>query len=517
MEASTTLLATPNEATGEPQQHASSPRNILDRLEYTIYALALALSICVWFVAIRAPLWLDETISFFLVKGGFAEIMSRQGWPDVPVYSYVLWLWTKVMGTGEITLRVSSVLIMLGAVYLLYRAARELFDRDVALIAAVVFCLHPIVIYAAIDVRPYALGAVAINSSILALVRMRHSNSKWLAAFFGVSAASVAYFQFLFVVILPALAICFFWLKVGRRKTQWGQIGVALIAFTLAFLPVIPGLKYLFHTSGTHVWAPDPRLLDLGTTLSLRWLGFILIATVLIAALTRRLDLRSRFESWPVLLCASLALIPILILYSVSAETSIRIFVFRYRLIAVPGIVLCWGLIVSRIHSRGLRLLFCVAIVATTAYQYLSRPDFKLHGYTWKYGLEVAEKNASPDNAPVLICSDLPEADYMALPVGDAVKDSVLFAPLTYYKLTVPVVALPRSLNDDATRIGSQFLKGATQRHQRFLALAFNSSYGTLDWIAKNAAETYDVRNLGIFDEIKVMEFVPRNRASASR
>ena len=115
MEASTTLLATPNEATGEPQQHASSPRNILDRLEYTIYALALALSICVWFVAIRAPLWLDETISFFLVKGGFAEIMSRQGWPDVPVYSYVLWLWTKVMGTGEITLRVSSVLIMLGA------------------------------------------------------------------------------------------------------------------------------------------------------------------------------------------------------------------------------------------------------------------------------------------------------------------------------------------------------------------------------------------------------------------
>ena len=215
MEASTTLLATPNEATGEPQQHASSPRNILDRLEYTIYALALALSICVWFVAIRAPLWLDETISFFLVKGGFAEIMSRQGWPDVPVYSYVLWLWTKVMGTGEITLRVSSVLIMLGAVYLLYRAARELFDRDVALIAAVVFCLHPIVIYAAIDVRPYALGAVAINSSILALVRMRHSNSKWLAAFFGVSAASVAYFQFLFVVILPALAICFFLAK-GR-------------------------------------------------------------------------------------------------------------------------------------------------------------------------------------------------------------------------------------------------------------------------------------------------------------
>ncbi len=58
--------------------------------------------------------------------------MSRQVWPDAPAYSCLLWLWTKVMGTGEIMLRISSVLPMLGAVYLLYRAARELFDRDVA-------------------------------------------------------------------------------------------------------------------------------------------------------------------------------------------------------------------------------------------------------------------------------------------------------------------------------------------------------------------------------------------------
>ena len=75
--------------------------------------------------------------------------------------------------------------------YLLYCAARELFDRDVAIIAAIVFCLHPIIIFASIDVRPYAFAALAINASILALVHLRHNNSNWLAALFGLLAACI--------------------------------------------------------------------------------------------------------------------------------------------------------------------------------------------------------------------------------------------------------------------------------------------------------------------------------------
>ena len=163
--------------------------SIPERVQYTIYAVALAVSISIWFIAIRAPLWLDETVSIYLIQGGFAGIMSRQVWPDAPTYSCLLWLWTKMMGMGEIALRISSLLPMLGAVYLLYRAARELFDRDIALIATIVFCLHPIIIFASIDIRPYAFAALAINASILALFHLRHNNSNWLAALFGFSAA----------------------------------------------------------------------------------------------------------------------------------------------------------------------------------------------------------------------------------------------------------------------------------------------------------------------------------------
>jgi hypothetical protein len=492
-------------------------RSIPDRVQYTIYGLALAVSIAIWFIAIRAPLWLDETVSIYLIQGGFAGIMSRQVWPDAPTYSCLLWLWTKAVGMAEIALRISSILPMLGAVYLLYRAARELFDRDVALIAAIVFCLHPIIIFASIDIRPYAFAALAVNASILALVHLRHNRSNWLAALFGLSAACIVQFQLLFAVILPALAVCFVVLKIGDRKTLWRQLGIALVVFALAFLPVIPRLQYMAHTSGTHVFSPAPSLLELGSTLTLKGLAAIFVVGVLVAAVMRRLDLRSRVEGWTILLCASLALVPILLLYAVSVGTAIHVFVPRYRLVVVPGIALCWALVASRIDSRALRLLVCTTIVAATATIHLTTPFLRQHQYSWKYALEFVEKNASVDGAPVLICSDIPESDHMAMPVGPAILESGILPPLSYYKLSVPVTPLPRALNDEAMREGSRFVQQAAQRRQRFLAMAFAQSYDTLDWLAKTAAGTYDVHELGQFDGVKVLEFKPRTQVDASR
>lgn len=564
-----------------PGELPESPQSMQARVQYAIYALALAASVSIWFIAIRAPLWLDETISFWQINGGVAKILSRQGGLSalaVPVYPYILWLASKILGTSEIALRIPSIVAMLGAVYLLYSAARELFNREVAAFTAIVFCIHPIVIFASIDVRPYAFAVLAVNLAIFLLVRSRQSNSIWLAALFGVSAAVIVYFHFLFAVILPAFAIVFFAFKVGDRKNLWRQFGAALAAFGMAFLPVIPGLWYMFRTSGIHVFDDPPNLMALGLTLAPGWLGymiclaalaalslrsdvkgcaaslrillsallvlvlllivynattrgqsiyvalppwlvFILGSSALIATITGRskTDLNNRCNRLGVLLCVSLAFIPILILYAVSVGTSIHIFVPRYRLVAIPGIALYWAFLISRIEPRVIRVLFCVVLVGTTAYQNFSSSRLSSpHGYTWKYALEAVERNASVDNAPVLICSDLPEADHTPMPLGSA-KDSTLFAPLSYYKLSVPVVPLPRTLNQEAIRVGSGFLREAARRHERFLAIGFAPSHRTLRWLASNSSGTHDVRQLGMFDRIEVLEFTPRIRVEDPR
>ena len=399
---------------------------------------------------------------------------------------------------------------MFGAAYFLYRAARELFDRDVAFVTTAVFCVHPIVIFAAIDVRPYAWAALAINVGIFLLVRMRHDSSNRTAALLGLCSAFIVYFHFLFAVILPGLFLCLLALALGLGKTTWKQVGIALAVFTVAFSAVIPGLLYMVQTRGTHVFDVAPELRDLWWTLAPFWLGYIIAGAVLVAAATRRLDLQSRIDGWTVLLCASAGLASILILYGVSAGTSIHMFTERHRLVAIPGIALCWGFILSRIDSRLIRLLFCVAVVSTSAYQGFSSPYSNGHGYTWKYALELAEKSAATDNAPVLVCSDLPEADHLTMPEGDAAKDSPLFIQLSYYKLNVPVIGMPRALNAEARQIGSAFVEQATQRRQRFLAMGFGPSYETLQWLANIASPAYNGRVLGQLDGVVVLEFTPR-------
>lgn len=479
---------------------------------YALYALCLAISIAIWLLALHAPLWQDETGSFWTIKDGFSHIWSRQYFSP-PVYFYVLWLWAKVVGISEAALRTSSILAMLGAAWLLYLAARELFSRDVAFIATIIFCLHPIVIFESVDVRPYAFAVLATNAAILVLLRLRHNDSNWLAAVFGLLAATIVYFHFLFATILPAFVVCFFVIKTGTRRALWRQFGIAAAVIVLAFLPLIPGLYFMFHTAGSHVYEPPPQISEVLWTL---WPGFLLyiflgalIIAGISAALMRRGASQNADQRWRIVVCASLGLVPLLILYGVSAATPIHMFIARHRLVAIPGLALCWALLVERYLNKPVRLLFCVALVAVTSFQFFRSPEARQHEYTWKYALAVAEKNAAPDNAPVLMCSDFPEADYISMPVGSA-KTSRYFAPLSYYQLSVPVVPLPRSLNHEAMRVGSQFIGQAAQKHQRFLAIAFVPSYKTLDWLSQEASADYIVHNLGTYSDIKVLEFDPR-------
>jgi len=194
----------------------------------------------------------------------------------------------------------------------------------------------------------------------------------------------------------------------------------------------------------------------------------------------------------------------------VSRETPLHIFIGRYRVVGIAGIQLLWALVISSFRPRFLRLVFCVLLVASIAHLYFSSPLARNHGYTWKYALDAAEKNASADNSPVLICSDLPEADHEPLPVGNAAKDSNLFGQLSYYKVSVPVVPLPRTLNDTAMKLSSVFLQEAAERHQRFFAMGFVASYKTLRWIAGRASATHNVRQVGIFDGVMLLEFTPK-------
>lgn len=497
--------------TAEIQQDTASGR-VGPRTSCAFYGVLLALSISIWFLAIRAPLWLDETGSYWQISGGFSQIWPRQAMAlAFPAYSYLLWCWSRLFGTGEAALRCLSISAMLAAAYIFYLCARELFDRELSAVALIVFLIDPLVAFEAVDIRPYAFTVLATNLAILILLRLRRSDSAGLAACLGLSSALIVYFHFLGAVALPALLLGLIVLKWETGRVLWRQLGIAAGVFAVAFLPLLPGIEHLFRTGKTHVFEPVPGLQSLAGALIRSGVALALAAAVLTAGITARGKTRAVPPRWQVLTCLSLAAIPILILFGVSIATPIRLFSPRHQLVAAPGVALSWALALSCYPSRLARWVFCLVLVGYGLWFASVTPALRQHGYTWKYALAAAEKSAAPDRSPVLICSDWPESDFV--PMSPAiVKNTVYYAQLSYYPLSVPVVPLPRALNVEARDAGGAFIRQAKIRRQHFFALAGEPSYGTLEWLRQQAGTSFRVTEIGDFDGVRMLEFRPLGR-----
>ncbi len=207
-------------------------------------------------------------------------------------------------------------------------------------------------------------------------------------------------------------------------------------------------------------------------------------------------------EKWQIAVCVSLALIPVLLLFGVSAGTSIHIFATRHRIEAASGIALCWAMLFTQVKNRSARLIICLLLVAASTYQGFASNG--KHLYSWKDAIEAVKKNASVDNAPVLICSDFPESDYVTMPL-DAPKKPLLHATLLLQTQRARRAAAART-QSEAMRVASNFYQFTVINHQRFLAMGYIPSYQTLDWLAGSASAQYSVRVLGNYEGVLVLE-----------
>jgi 4-amino-4-deoxy-L-arabinose transferase-like glycosyltransferase len=478
------------------------------RLGTLAYPLALVATLSLWLLAVQAPLWLDETLAYWQISGGFSNIWSRSAqMPSSFAYLYILWLAKSLLGNKEVALRIPSMLAMLGAAYFLFRSARELLNEEIAYISCILFCIHLRVIFAANDARPYAFALLLTNLAIFAFILWISRHETRLAIQFGAAAAGILYFHYLFAVaILPAFLVCYLLVRGRSIRGDARQLAAVLLSFVVVSLPQVPRFVDLFRTRQMHVSGGTPEpLLVLGTLAPFKPLvAFVVV--VFVAALFRKIRLPGR-DGFPAgLLCLLFALIPAAILYGMSAATSLHMFHTRYWLVAVPGSALMWGWLISWIDSSLLRKTFCVGLVAVTLFLHFKSPITRKHETSFKQAHEFVNANVTHDKAPVLICNPFVESNFQHMPPA---PESALFAQLSYYPVDAPVVFLPLALNDEATRVGSQYVMAAAQRHQRFLALVGPGSYPTVQWLAAYSSGTFAARTIGNFDGILVVEFLP--------
>jgi hypothetical protein len=475
-----------------------------------VYPAALAAVVSIWFLALRAPLWLDETLSYWQVSGGFAKVWSRSGlMPSSIGYLYTLWVAKSILGTKEIALKIPSMIAQAGAVYFLFRGARELYDRETALLAAIFFAITNNVVFAATDARPYACALLATNVAILAFIRWMKQPAVGRAMWFGVAAVGILYFHYLFGTILPAFAIYYLIARGRFLKEDLRQLGAMTATFGLLIVPLMIRVAILYHTRETHIIQPmrHPIFMALNVLAPKHVLiGFLGIA--LAAAVVRKITLPGRKDVPQVFLFPLLALLPAGMLFAISAVTPMHLVIPRYFTVVAPGSALLWAWLTMRIDSVILRQIFCVGIVAVTVFETYSSPLSRKHELSFKQTHAFINANVGADDAPVLVCSAFIESNFEELPT-DPKSENALNSQIDYYPIHAPVIFMPMDINDEAKRIGEAALRAAAERHQRFLALAAPTSYQTINWLAGNDHGAFTARVIAEFDEIVVVEFSP--------
>jgi MFS family permease len=203
--------------------------HLLFNLFITLYFLT------VLFLAFYVNIWEDEAYTLNTTSGKLSEVISDsysfEGQP--PVYFVLLSFW-RLIHPGIFTARLFSVLCIFLTVFVLNRLISLLSDIKCPNWIIVVFLLNPFTVWAALEIRTYALlillAAVAIYCAIIYVTENRKA---YLYFFLFISLIGL-YTQYYFAFLIAAIAIS---ILVQYGWNVFFRLSLHLIPVLILFLP----------------------------------------------------------------------------------------------------------------------------------------------------------------------------------------------------------------------------------------------------------------------------------------
>jgi uncharacterized membrane protein len=232
--------------------------------------------------------------------------------------------WRAAGGEAPLWLKLLPILIGLATIAVVFLAAREMFDRPTALLAAALLTLHREHVYFSQEIRSYALLALTLTLATWMawrwIARMR-ARDGWG---YALSAAAALYTHYLAGLVLALLALWGLWAarRDPARLRGWVLLHVGVAAL---FAPIVPLFLTQLRISHEH-WMKPPTLSNLhDLTRQICFGGRWLIPLLGAAAL---LPLARERQRGAAMLLWWMALVPVLVAY-VATDHGAHLFVER--------------------------------------------------------------------------------------------------------------------------------------------------------------------------------------------
>jgi Dolichyl-phosphate-mannose-protein mannosyltransferase len=215
--------------------------------------------------------WFDEANTSYDVQRSLGRMFGLlpQNETTPPLFYCVAWVWGRVFGFGQTSLRTIPALAGVASVPMVYLAGSRLISRRGALIAAALTACNPFLIWYSQEFRPYEPLVLLSAAGLLAFAIARDDPTPRAMIAWGViSALALADHYYALLLVVPQ-AIWLLWLYRRNRAVQIAFVAVAVVG--LALLPL--AIKQN-HTGNASWIAPIPLGPRLGQIIPNFLIGF---------------------------------------------------------------------------------------------------------------------------------------------------------------------------------------------------------------------------------------------------
>lgn len=410
-----------------------------------VWGITALVVIALWLRPLTSSLWLDELGTWWVIKDGVRETISRAF--DVhgqsPAFYLLAFATRHVAGQSEWMLRLPSVFLASLAAFLMFRISTRMIDVEAARIAVLLFVMWPIVAFAATDMRPYALASLAVVASTHLLIRWLDTDGGWAGVLYTLVAASVIYAHYLFALVLLA-HICYF---VARKRDASSRVGVAHFSAAAAGVVVLAGplvFQVLALLQRREEWT-IPSEPSAGWVVPVlapaSVVAGLLLGGALIVVRGPVLLRPTQIQRPDLILLLAWLVMPVLLLVSVSLLTPIRVMQPRYILVSVPAAAILLSLAVRSVEPVSARriLLLVLAIVSVLEVARIH------HLGDWRGAMAAVQESADEDTV-VFLQPGFAESDQTSWH-ADPERRSFLLAPASFYDAPGEMVPLPSTIH----------------------------------------------------------------------
>jgi len=381
-------------------------------------------------------LWIDETITAWLVSGSPWEVVVRttefQG--QSPLYFFAPWVATHLFGMHEWALRLPSLVSNLITVAALFGFFKALAGKDIAGYGAGTFAVIASCSPQLQVARPYALAICCFSLSLFFFVGWALSSKRSMLVCFALSISGVIYSHYLFALGFPLIALL--WLLLGKRSILGlKDIGAAVVVCTILALPAGWQLHILMSKTSLYSFSPRPSLNSWAQTISIEYFSICAISVVALLLAAKLIpSIKDSCDYFrPLLLAISLWIYPSLALMAISIVANCSVLVQRYSMYSIigesllQGIVLC---LVAKVKIRRFIFLGASAVAIVTS------PPKLFFGEDWRGALRDIPRSTGEPSI-ILLWTGLIETKDQTW-VLSPLRRQYLLAPLSLYPVGVP-------------------------------------------------------------------------------